>query len=159
MGCYGSLSCHGPNFLSLPMPVTLPPGPIPLHPSMQAYPFFGNQNPAVIHNPCSTFVPFMTPNTLVDQQSTQHASSLAQPASGSHVSGKQDSKNKSSGEARLEKVWTDLSSGQRKSKKSQGKENSVTGGSSSSRCSSSRSVQDSSSNSMTGSTKADDLGR
>ncbi|XP_021686276.2 transcription factor bHLH121 isoform X2 [Hevea brasiliensis] len=168
-----------PTSCPFPMPVTLPPGPIPLHPSMQAYPFYGNQNPAVIHNPCSTFVPFMTPNTLVDQQSTQHASSLAQPASGSHVSGKQDSKNKSSGESKIGKsldcnddVTTelelktpgsttdqDLSSGQRKSKKSQGKENSVTGGSSSSRCSSSRSVQDSSSNSMTGSTKADDLGR
>ncbi|KAG8654996.1 transcription factor bHLH121 isoform X2 [Manihot esculenta] len=166
-----------PTSYPFPMPVTMPPGPIPLHPSMQPYPFFGNQNPAVIHNPCSNFVPFMTPNTLVDQQSTQHAPSRAQPATGSHVSGKQDSKNKSSGESKIGKsldsnddVTTelelktpgsttdqDLSSGQIKSKKSSGKENSLTEGSSSSRCSSSRSVQNSSSNSMVGSTKADDL--
>lgn len=92
-----------PTSYPFPMPVTMPPGPIPLHPSMQPYPFFGNQNPAVIHNPCSNFVPFMTPNTLVDQQSTQHAPSRAQPATGSHVSGKQDSKNKSSGESKIGK--------------------------------------------------------
>ena len=97
-----------------PMPVPMPHGPIPMHPSMQPYPFYGNQNPAVIHNPCSTFVPYIAPNTLVDQQSTQHVSSLPQPASRSHVSGKQDLKNKSSGECKIEKsegsddVSTDL---------------------------------------------------
>ncbi|XP_012084379.1 transcription factor bHLH121 isoform X2 [Jatropha curcas] len=167
-----------PTSYPYPMPVTIPPGPIPLHPSMQPYPFFGNQNPAVIHNPCSTFVPYVTPNTLVDQQSTQRASSFAQPASGSHVSGKQDSKIKLSGESKVGKsldsndVTTelelktpgsmtdqDLSSGHKKSKKSPGKENSVTEGSCSSRCSSARSVQDSSSTSIVGSTKADDLGQ
>lgn len=103
-----------PPSYPFPMPVPMPPGPIPMHPSMQPYPFYGNQNPAVIHNPCSTFVPCMAPNTLVDQQSAQHVSSLAQSASRSHVSVKQDSKNKSSGESKVEKskdsndVTTDL---------------------------------------------------
>ncbi|KAI5592349.1 hypothetical protein POPTR_004G168100v4 [Populus trichocarpa] len=165
-----------PPSYPFPMPVPMPPGAIPLHSSIQPYPFFGNQNPAVIHNPCSTFVPCMAPNTLVDQQSAQHVSSLSQPASRSHVSGEQDLKNKPSGECKIEKsegsndVTTDLelktpgstadqdlSSGQRKSKKSQRKESSVTERSSSSRCSSSHSVQDSSSNSVVDSTKHDDL--
>jgi hypothetical protein len=56
----------------------------------------------------------MAPNTLVDQQSAQHVSSLSQPASRSHVSGEQDLKNKPSGECKIEKsegsndVTTDL---------------------------------------------------
>ncbi|GAV77447.1 HLH domain-containing protein [Cephalotus follicularis] len=151
-----------------PIPMAMPSGPIP----MQPYPFFGNQNPGVIPNPCSTFVPYMAPNSLVEQQSTQYASPPVQPGSQSHVLSKQDSKNKSSRESKVEKsddstdVTTDLelktpgstgdkdlSSGQRKSKKSMRKENGVTEISSSSRCSSSRSVQDSSSNSVDGGRK------
>ncbi|KAJ6368780.1 hypothetical protein OIU78_001199 [Salix suchowensis] len=165
-----------PPSYPFPMPVPMPPGAISLHSPIQPCPFFGNQNPAVIHNSCSTFVPCMVPNNLVDQQSAQHVSSLSQPASRSHVSGKQDLKNKSSGECKIEKsegsddVSTDLelktpgstadqdlSPGQRKSKKSQRKESSVTEWSSSSRCSSSPSVQDSSHNSAVGGTKLDDL--
>ncbi|XP_048234237.1 transcription factor bHLH121 [Ricinus communis] len=157
------------------MPMPIPPRPISLHPTMQPYPLFGNQNPTVIHNPYSIFVPYMTPSALVEQQSTQHATSSALPASGSHVSGKEDSKNKSSRESKTGKSWDsndvttelelktpgsttdpDLSSRQRKSKKSLGKENSITDGSSTSRCSS-RSVQDSSSSSIAGSPKADDI--
>ncbi|KAJ4716726.1 transcription factor bHLH [Melia azedarach] len=163
-----------PPSYPFPVPMAMPPGPIPMHPSMQPYPIFGNQNPGVIPNPCSTFVPYMAPNTMVEQQSTQYAATVAQPGSRSNGSGKQDSGNKSSGESKIEKnedsndVTTDLelktpgsttdqdrSSGQRKSKKSLRKE-SVTDGSSS-RCSSSRSVQDSSSNSIVGGRKADDL--
>ncbi|KAK9286623.1 hypothetical protein L1049_015023 [Liquidambar formosana] len=165
----------GPPSYPYPMPVPIPPGPIPMHPSMQPYPFFGSQNPGVIPNPCSTFVPYLTPNAMVEQQSTQFMSPLMQPGGRSHISSKQDSRNKSSGESKIEKsedsndVATDLelktpgstadqdsSSRQRKSKKSLRKENSVTEGSSSSRCSSSPSVQGSSSNSIIGGTKADD---
>ncbi|KHG29974.1 Transcription factor protein [Gossypium arboreum] len=164
---------------SYPFPVPMampPPGAIPMHPSMQPFPFFGNQNPGVIHNPCSTFVPYMTPNTMVEQQPTQHVTPPAQPSSRSHASGKEDSKNKSSGESKIEKTVDsndvatdlelktpgstadqDLSSGQRKLKKSLRKENSNTEGSYSSRCSSSYSAQDSSSNSVVGGKKADDL--
>jgi hypothetical protein len=96
-----------PPSYQFPMPMPMPPGPFPVHPSMQPYPFFGNQIPGVIPNPCSTFIPYVTPNTMVEQQSTQHVSPLV------HL-GKQDSKNKSSGESKTEKredsndVTTDL---------------------------------------------------
>ncbi|XP_021286153.1 transcription factor bHLH121 [Herrania umbratica] len=164
---------------SYPFPVPMampPPGAITMHPSMQPFSFFGSQNPGVIHNPCSTFVPYMTPNTMDEQQSMQHVAPLAQPGSQSHASGKQDSKNKSSGESKVEKTVDsndvatdlelktpgstadqDLSLGQRKLKKSLRKENSNTEGSYSSRCSSSHSAQDSSSTSIVGGRKADDL--
>ncbi|KAH0977982.1 hypothetical protein GBA52_027701 [Prunus armeniaca] len=159
----------------MPMPMPMPPGPIPMHPHMQPYHYFPNQNPGVIPNPCSTFVPYVTPNTLVEQQSTQYVSPVVHPGSRSRVSGKQDSRNKLSGESKIDRsedsndVMTelelktpgsmtdqDLSSVRRKSQKSARKEIKVTEGSSSSRCSSSRSVQDSSSNSVVGGTKADD---
>ncbi|KAK2983789.1 hypothetical protein RJ640_017192 [Escallonia rubra] len=170
-----SVVMHPPSY-PFPVPVPMPAGPIPMHPSMQPYPFFGNQNPAVVPNPCSTFVPFMPPNT----QSTQYVSSIVPPGHRSHNSSKQDSRNKSTDqvESKIGKdedsndVATDLelktpgstadedfSSGLKKSKKLLRKENSLSGGSSSSRCSSSRTVQASSSNSVVGGMRADDTQR
>lgn len=165
----------GPPSYPFPMPVPIPSGPIPMHPSMQPYPYFGSQNPGVIPNPCSTFVPYLAPNTLVEQQSTHYVSPLVQPGSRSQVASKQDSRNKSSGESKFEKsedsndvatelelktpgstVDQDLSSAHKKSKKMARKGNNATEGTSSSRCSSSPSVQDSSSNSVVGGTRADD---
>ncbi|OIT35930.1 PREDICTED: transcription factor bHLH121-like [Nicotiana attenuata] len=167
-----SMVMHPPSY-SYPMPVPVPAGPVPMHPSLQPYPFFSNQNPAVVPNPCSSFVQYMTPNTLIEQQSAQYMSSIIPPGSMT----RQDSRNKSSdqGESRIEKsedsneVATDLelktpgsasdqdhSSGQRKSKKMSKKDNSLTDGSSSSRCSSSHSVQAISSNSVVRGTKTDD---
>ncbi|KAJ4826101.1 hypothetical protein Tsubulata_010948 [Turnera subulata] len=174
-----SVVLAAPHSYPYPVPVPIPPGPIPMHPSMQPYPFYGNQNAPLMQGPCSTFVPYMAPNnTVVDQHSAQHGSAQAQPTSRLHASGKQESKNKSSGGSKIDKnedsndvttdlelktpgstVDQDLSSSQRKSKKSLRKETSVTDGSSSSRCSSSRSVQDSSSNSVVGGAKADDIDR
>jgi hypothetical protein len=96
-----------PPSYQFPVPMPMPPGPFPVHPSMQPYPFFGNQIPGVIPNPCSTFIPYVTPNTMVEQQSTQHISPLVHLRT-------QDSKNKSSGESKTEKredsndVTTDL---------------------------------------------------
>ena len=98
----------------VPVPVPIPAGSIPMHPSMQPYPFYGNQNHGMIPNPCSTFVPYLTPNTLVEPRSTQHASPPMQPCSASNISSKQDSKDESSGESNSEKgedstdVATDL---------------------------------------------------
>ncbi|XP_004289841.1 PREDICTED: transcription factor bHLH121 [Fragaria vesca subsp. vesca] len=158
----------------MPMPMPMPPGSIPMHPHMQPYPYFGNQNPGVIPNPCSTFVPYITPNTLVEQQHTPYASPVVHPATQSHVSVKKDSRNKSSGASRNDRsedsndVTTDLelktpgstdqdlSPVQRKSQKSARKELKGTEGSSSSKCSSSHSAQGSSSNSVVGGTKDDD---
>lgn len=72
------------------VPIPVPPAPIPVHPAMQPFPFFGNQNPAPVPNPCSTFIQYSSPgNSPVEQTSAQYASS-------SHVSSKQDSKSKSS---------------------------------------------------------------
>lgn len=159
-----------PPSYPFPMPMTMPPpGSIPMHPSMQPYPYFGTQAP-------TTFVPYMTSNTLVEQQSTQHVSQPIQPCSTSHISSKQDSRNKSSGESKAEKksesndVTTDLelktpgltaeqdpSLEPRRTKKLARKENGLPERSSSSRCSSSHSAQDSSSNSIVGGRRADDL--
>ncbi|KAI9124257.1 hypothetical protein K1719_005557 [Acacia pycnantha] len=130
----------------VPVPVAVPPGPIPMHPPMQPYPFFANQNPGVIPNPCSN----------------------------SHALGTQDSRNKSPRESKVENgecandVTTDLelktpgsatdqelSSRHRKSSRLSTKESSCRDESSSGRCSSSHSVQDSSSSSVVGSRKAD----
>lgn len=162
-----------PSSYPFPMPVPVPTGPIPLHPSMQPYPFYGNQNPAVVPNPCSTYVPYMTHNPMIEQQSTQHVSQVMQQGARSHASNKQDPRNKSSDvESRIEKsddsndITTDLelktpgsTSEQdspaklRKAKKIARKETSFTDGSSSSGCSSSHSVQAISSNSVVGGKK------
>lgn len=164
-----------PPSYPFPMPMPMPPGSIPMHPHMQPYPYYGNQNPGVIPNPCSTFVPYINPNTLVEQQPAPYLSPVVHPASQSQVSVKQDSRNKLSGESRIDRsedsndVMTelelktpgsttdqDLSPVQRKSQKSARKELKVTEATSSSRCSSSHSVQGSSSNSVVGGRKDDD---
>lgn len=88
----------------VPVPVAVPPGPIPMHPPMQPYPFFANQNPGVIPNPCSTFVPYLAPNTLVEHQSAQYVTPPIHPGSRSLVSGTQDSRNKSSRESKVENI-------------------------------------------------------
>ncbi|RDX78598.1 Transcription factor bHLH121, partial [Mucuna pruriens] len=145
---------------SYPYPVPMPPAPI----SMQPYPFFANQHSAIIHNPCSTFVPYLVPNTLVEQQSTQQISPPIYPGFQSNVLAKQESQNKSSKESKAEKhedsndvtmdltpgssADQDLSPGQRKSRKLLRKESTCTGVSWLDRCSSSCSIQDSSSSSV-----------
>ena len=74
---------------SYPVPIPVPPGPISIHPSLQPFPFFGNQTPGPIPNPCSTYVPFSAPvNPPNDQPSAQYA-----PAS--HILSRQESRNKS----------------------------------------------------------------
>ncbi|KAH6767222.1 basic helix-loop-helix DNA-binding superfamily protein [Perilla frutescens var. hirtella] len=166
-----------PSSYPFPMPVPVPTGPIPMHPSLQPYPFYGNQNPAVVPNPCSTYVPYMTHNPMIEQQSTQHVSQVMQQGARSHASSKQDPRNKSSDvESRIEKsddsndITTDLelktpgstseqdsSLKQRKAKRVARKETtSFTDGSSSSGCSSSHSMQAISSNSIIGGKKTDD---
>lgn len=90
----------GPHPYPYPLPVPVPAGPIPMHPSMQPYPFFANQNLGGIPNPCSTYMPFSSPpaNPQMEQVSPQFVSphNMLQPSSRSHVSSKQDSKSKSS---------------------------------------------------------------
>ncbi|EOX90850.1 Basic helix-loop-helix DNA-binding superfamily protein isoform 2 [Theobroma cacao] len=148
---------------SYPVHLPLPTGPIPIHPSLQPYPLYGNHNPGAIANPCSTFMPYSaTTNTPIDQPSSQHASS-------SHTSIKRDSRSKSMDEQRgsngdrcdgsndvateLElkmpgsSTNQELSAGEKKGKQTQ-KERSMVNGSSSSRYSLSQGLQDSSSDSV-----------
>ncbi|XP_011010551.1 PREDICTED: transcription factor bHLH121-like [Populus euphratica] len=56
---------------SPPVPVPVPPGPIHIHPSLQPFVFFGNQNPGAIASPCFNIY-----------------------SSGSHFSSNQDSRSK-----------------------------------------------------------------
>lgn len=80
----------GPSPYSYPVPMPVASGPIPMHPSLQPFPFFGNQNPSGIPNPCSTFIPYQTPaNPPTELPSAQYASA-------SHVSSKPDSRIKQS---------------------------------------------------------------
>ncbi|XP_014523150.1 transcription factor bHLH121 [Vigna radiata var. radiata] len=158
-----------PPSYPFPMPVAVPPGSIP----MQPFPYFTNQHPAVISNPHSTFVPYLAPNTIVEQQSTHYVSPPLHPGCRSNVSEKPESKSKSSRESKAEKnedsndVTTDLqlktpgssadqdlSSGQRKSGKFSRRESSCCSeGNTLGRCSSSHSAQDSSSSSAVASRK------
>lgn len=77
---------------SYPMPVAVPPGSIPMHSSLQPFPYYQTPNPTTVPNPCPTFVSYPTPiNPPVEQPLPQ-----PQYASVSRVSSKQDSKSKSS---------------------------------------------------------------
>ncbi|KAI9109748.1 hypothetical protein K1719_019378 [Acacia pycnantha] len=139
---------------SYPVPIPIPSAPISIHPSLQPFPFFGNQNP------CSTYVPFSAPaNPPVEQPTGQYALT-------SSASSKQDSRSKSLDHERTgnaercgesNDVATELelkmpgsssrqesSSGARKGKHSSRKERNITDGSTSSRHSSSQGPQDSS---------------
>ncbi|CAI9104706.1 OLC1v1003434C1 [Oldenlandia corymbosa var. corymbosa] len=160
-----------PASYPFPMPMPIPAGPIPMHPSLQPFALYGNQNPAVVPNPVSTFVPYMAPSGAVEQQSTPHVSQVTQQGCRSHGSRKQDQKTSTSKD-RSEKCETsddvatdlelktpgsgssdqDVSPGQRRARKSPRKESSITEASSSSRCSSSHSVQAVSQNSVIGGT-------
>ncbi|KAI3989458.1 hypothetical protein MKX01_022733 [Papaver californicum] len=171
----------GPHPYSYRMPVPVPAGPIPMHPSLQPYPFFTNQNPGGIPNPCSTYLPFTPPpaNPQMEQVSPQFVSphNMLQPGSRSHVSSKQDSKSKSSDRQRGNNVQQsdgsndvvtelelktpgstadqEVSCVEKKSKQSKLKDSgSGREESCSSRCSS-RGLQDSSSNSVGDAPKAD----
>ncbi|TQD97312.1 hypothetical protein C1H46_017070 [Malus baccata] len=75
---------------SYPMPVAVLPSPIPMHPSLQLYPYFHAQNPVAMPNPYSTFVPYPVPtNPPIEHPSPQYASV-------SHNLSKQDSRRRSS---------------------------------------------------------------
>eukprot|EP00262_Sarcandra_glabra_P020894 TRINITY_DN8513_c0_g2_i1.p1 TRINITY_DN8513_c0_g2~~TRINITY_DN8513_c0_g2_i1.p1 ORF type:complete len:242 (+),score=37.43 TRINITY_DN8513_c0_g2_i1:24-728(+) len=164
---------------SFPMPVSVPQAPIPMHPSLQPFPFFRHQSPGLIPNPCSTFLSYSSPgNIQMEQPSAQYITPHPQPSSRSNAASKQDSRSRSSDRQHgsyVEKSYdsndvatelelktpgsvstshleseTDQLSESRKGKhsSSQRKGDDVTNGSCSSRCSSSRGLQDSSSNSV-----------
>ncbi|MED6108440.1 hypothetical protein PIB30_024011 [Stylosanthes scabra] len=146
---------------SYPVPIPIPPAPVPIHPTLQPFPYFGNQNPPHIPTPCSTYVPFSAPtNAAVELPSAQYASA-------SHVPSRKDSRSKSPAHRRISDadrcgeshdVATELelkmpgsstqeestSGGTKKAKHSGRKDRVVTEGSASSRYSTSHGLQDSS---------------
>ncbi|CAH9057224.1 unnamed protein product [Cuscuta europaea] len=156
-----------------PVSVPIPAGPIPMHPPMQPYPFFGTPNAAVMHNNFPTFVPFMTPNPIIEQPPA-HIYPVAQPHHRTiHGSTKQDSRKSSDtqiSDDSTDEVATDLelktpgstseqvsSSVQKRAKKRAMEESSRTDASSSSVCSSSHSVHVlSASSAVGGDTKKDE---
>lgn len=79
---------------SYPVPIPIPPAPISIHPSLQPFPFFGNQNPGHIPNPCSMYLPYSTPtNPPVEPPSALCAST-------SHMSIEKESRSKSTSHRR-----------------------------------------------------------
>lgn len=72
-----------------PMPLPVTQGPIPMHPTMQPYHFYGNHAPGAIPAPVSTFIPFPTATASSPAQV-----SSSQRASSSHGSSNKKSKNK-----------------------------------------------------------------
>lgn len=84
-----------PQPYPFPMPVPIPSGPIPMHPSLQPYPFFRGQNPGSMPNPCPAFVSYSNPCNHQAEQPLAHRSPNNQPSSTkSHTSGKHDSGSK-----------------------------------------------------------------
>ncbi|XP_021775928.1 transcription factor bHLH121-like [Chenopodium quinoa] len=157
---------HPPSY-PYPMPMPVPTGAVPMHLSMQPYPFFGNPNPGMYANPCSTFIPYMAPNLPAEQPSTQDVSPPMQPGrtqvSAGHGVG--TSSDKHDGQVNKKDDSSDVPTNlELKTPGSTTDENTSSGnrkkriaaeGSSLSRCSS-HSVQDSSSSSIVGGGKGND---
>ncbi|KAJ1418368.1 Myc-type, basic helix-loop-helix [Sesbania bispinosa] len=145
--------CHESPY-SYPVPIPIPPSPISMHPSLQPFPFFGNQNPGHIPSPCSMYVSFSAPtNPAIELPSSQYAST-------SHASNQKESQSKSPDHRRRPSdaercsdshdVATELElrcldhQHNRKYKHSAMKDRIITDGSASSRYSSPQGLQDSS---------------
>lgn len=141
---------HPPTY-PYPIPMQMPMPPMH-HPPIQPYPFFGNQNPS---NPCSTFFQYVSPPPVHQPSSRSHVSTR-QPSKNKSSSGKNEDSNDVATELELKMPGSTLdqegSGGESKLKKSHRKENSISDESSlsPSGCSSSHTVQASSSNSVVG---------
>lgn len=154
-----------------PVPIPIPHGPVSMHPPLQPFPFFGNQNPGHVPSLCSMYIPFSTPaNPPIEMPSAQYAST-------SHVSSRKESRSKSpchrkpsdaercsvspdvATELELKmpgsSTQQDCSSGGRKRKHSVMSDRIIIDGSASSRYSASQGLQDSS-NSVGDTPKASD---
>ncbi|KAF3782854.1 Transcription factor [Nymphaea thermarum] len=83
---------------SYPVPVPVPSGPIPLHPSLQPFPFFRNQNPGSVPNPFPVFPQYSPPvSSSVDHSLAPYAPSVQpQSTNRNQTPSKQESRNKSS---------------------------------------------------------------
>ncbi|KAK1261390.1 Transcription factor [Acorus gramineus] len=88
----------GPATYPYPMPMPIPSGPIAMHPSVQPFPIYRNQNPGgAVPNPCPTFLPYPACNHQTEQMSAQCISTphLLQN-SRSQTASRQESRSRSS---------------------------------------------------------------
>lgn len=87
---------------SFPVALPVPPGTVPMHPTMQPLPFVANQHSAT-PNPCSTFIPYLGPVIpRIDQSATLNAST-------SSISGPKTSSGRSFDEQRSSRNKVDNS--------------------------------------------------
>jgi FtsZ-binding cell division protein ZapB len=56
-----SVVMSSPYTYPIPMPMPIPPGPVSIHPPMQPFPYYGNQNPGHIPSLSSMYIPFSAP--------------------------------------------------------------------------------------------------
>ncbi|GAU20392.1 hypothetical protein TSUD_12100 [Trifolium subterraneum] len=77
-----------------PVPIPIPPAPVSIHPPLQPFPYFVNQNPGHIPSLCSMYIPFSAPaNPPVEMPSAQYASTF-------HMFSRKESQSKSPGHKR-----------------------------------------------------------
>lgn len=89
-----SVVMSSPYTYPVPMPMPIPPGPVSIHPPMQPFPYYGNQNPGHIPSLSSMYIPFSAPAIPpIEMPSAQYPST-------SHVFSRKESRSKSPGHRR-----------------------------------------------------------
>uniref|UniRef100_A0A0D9YRL7 BHLH domain-containing protein n=1 Tax=Oryza glumipatula TaxID=40148 RepID=A0A0D9YRL7_9ORYZ len=86
-----------PYPFSVPVPVPIPSGAVPMHPQLQAYPYFRNQTSGTVSNPCTPYMAYTQPiHPPTDQLSNQFSAPVQHSSSNRSHSMAQDSRSKSS---------------------------------------------------------------
>ncbi|XP_052142752.1 transcription factor bHLH121 [Oryza glaberrima] len=96
-----------PFSVPVPVPVPIPSGAVPMHPQLQAYPYFRNQTSGTVSNPCTPYMAYTQPiHPPTDQLSNQFSAPVQHSSSNRSHSMAQDSRSKSSDD--FDDVATDL---------------------------------------------------
>uniref|UniRef100_A0A0E0G630 BHLH domain-containing protein n=1 Tax=Oryza nivara TaxID=4536 RepID=A0A0E0G630_ORYNI len=86
-----------PFSVPVPVPVPIPSGAVPMHPQLQAYPYFRNQTSGTVSNPCTPYMAYTQPiHPPTDQLSNQFSAPVQHSSSNQSHSMAQDSRSKSS---------------------------------------------------------------
>ncbi|KQJ94621.1 transcription factor bHLH121 isoform X2 [Brachypodium distachyon] len=83
-----------PPSYPFPVPVPIPTGAVPMHPQLQAYPFFRNQTLGTVPNPCTPYMAYTQP-CHPDQPSNQFSTPVPRSSSNQSHSPAQDHRSKS----------------------------------------------------------------
>ncbi|XP_006665082.1 transcription factor bHLH121-like isoform X1 [Oryza brachyantha] len=79
------------------VPVPIPSGAVPMHPQLQAYPYFQNQTSGTVPNPCTPYMAYTRPvHPPTDQPSNQFNAPVQHSSSNRSHSMAQDCRSKSS---------------------------------------------------------------